>query len=166
MERAREKGIKFNADKLQLKCDEASFFGHTWTPKGVKPDNKKVSAIFAMKPPDNAKDLQSFLCLVNYLTRYSSQMATLTAPLRELTKKEIAFVWGPEHDIAFQAVKQEISSMSVLRYFDPKADTTIQTDASQKGLGAALLQHGQPICYASRALTETEQNYSNIEERH
>ena len=116
-----------------------------------------------MKPPDNAKDLQSFLGLVNYLTRYSSQLATLTAPLRELTKKEIAFVWGPEHDIAFQAVKQEISSMSVLRYFDPKADTTIQTDASQKGLGAALLQHGQPICYASRALTDTEQNYSNIE---
>ena len=67
MERAREKGIKFNADKLQLKCDEASFFGHTWTPEGVKPDNKKVSAILAMKPPDNAKDLQSFLGLVNYL---------------------------------------------------------------------------------------------------
>jgi len=46
---------------------------------------------------------------------------------------------------------------------DPNADTTIQTDASQKGLGAALLQHGQPICYALRALTETKQNYSNIE---
>ena len=97
----------FNADKLQLKCNEASFFGHTWTPKGVKPDNKKVSAILAMKPPDNAKDLQSFLGLVNYLTRYSSQLATLTAPLRELTKKEIVFVWGPEHDIAFQAVNRK-----------------------------------------------------------
>ena len=162
MDRAREKGIKFNADKLQLKCDEGSFFGHTWTPEGVKADNK-VSAILAMKPPDNSKDLQSFLGLVNYLTRYSSQLATLAAPLRELTKKEIAFVWGPEHDIVFQAVKQEISTMSVLRYFDLKADTTIQTNASQRGLGAALLQHGQPIYYASRALTETEQNYSNIE---
>ena len=53
--------------------------------------------------------------------------------------------------------------MSVLRYFDPKADTTLQTDASQKDLGAALLQHGQPICYASRALTETEQTYCNVE---
>ena len=90
METARDKGIKFNADKLQLKCDEASFFGHTWSPK---PDKTKVSAILAMKPPDNAKDLQSFLGLVNYLTRYSSQLATITAPLRELTKKEISFVW-------------------------------------------------------------------------
>ena len=50
---------------------------------------------------------------------------------------------------AFQAVKQEISSMGALRYFDPKADTTIQADASQKGVGA----DGQPICYGSRALT-------------
>ena len=53
--------------------------------------------------------------------------------------------------------------MSALRQFDPKEDTTIQTDASHKGLGAALSQHGQPIRYASRALTETEQNYSNIQ---
>lgn len=97
MERAREKGIKFNADNLQLKCDEVSFFGHTWTPEGVKPDNKKVSATLAMTPPDNVKDLQSFLGLVNYLTRYPSQLSTITALLRELIKKEIAFVWGPEH---------------------------------------------------------------------
>ena len=43
MERAREKRIKFNADKLQLRCDEASFFGHTWTPEGVNPDKISVS---------------------------------------------------------------------------------------------------------------------------
>ena len=53
--------------------------------------------------------------------------------------------------------------MDVLRCLDPKTDTTIQTEASQKELEAALLQHGKPICYASRALTETEHKYSNIE---
>ena len=51
----------------------------------------------------------------------------------------------------------------MLRYFDPRAETVIQADASLKGLGAVLLQHGQPVCYASKALTETEQRYSNIE---
>ena len=50
-----------------LKWDEASAFLHTYTPECVKPDNKKVSAILAMKPPDNAKDLQSFLRSMNYL---------------------------------------------------------------------------------------------------
>ena len=70
MERAREKGINFNADKLELKCVEASFFGHTWTPEDVKPDNNKLSVILVTKPPDIAKYLQSFLGLVDYLRRY------------------------------------------------------------------------------------------------
>jgi hypothetical protein len=60
-------------------------------------------------------------------------------------------------------VKKEVSSLGVLRYFDPDAETTIQTDASLKGLSAVLLQGGQPVCYASKALTEAEQRYSNIE---
>ena len=53
--------------------------------------------------------------------------------------------------------------MGVLRYFDPDVESVIQTDASLKGLGAVLLQQGRPVCYASKALTETERNYSNIE---
>lgn len=31
MIRSRERGIKFNKDKVQLKCQEVSFFGHKWT---------------------------------------------------------------------------------------------------------------------------------------
>ena len=156
MIRSRERGIKFNKDKMQFKCQEASFFGHKWTRHGIKPDDRKISAIQKMTPPENRKDLQSFLGLVNYLTRYSGRLASLTATLRELTKKNIAYVWGPEHDHSFNQVKQEITSMGVLRYFDPNVESVIQTDASQKGLGAVLLQQGQPVCYASKALTETE----------
>ena len=53
--------------------------------------------------------------------------------------------------------------MGVLRYFDPNIEPVIQTDASQKGLGAVLLQQGQPVCCASKAPTDTERNYSNTE---
>ena len=45
MNRSREKGIKFNKDKIQFKCQEVSFFGHKWTPVGIKPGDKKISAI-------------------------------------------------------------------------------------------------------------------------
>ena len=163
MERARQKGIVFNKDKLQFKRTEVHFFGHTWNPQGVKADNSKVAAIQSIQAPKDVKSLKSFLGLVNYPTRYSARLATIMAPLRELTKKEVAYVWVPEHDRAFAAVKQEVSTLGVLRYFDPKAEPVIQTDASLKGLGAVLLQQGQPVCYASKALTETEQRYSSIE---
>ena len=39
----------------------------------------------------------------------------------------------------------------------------IQCDASEKGLGAALLQDGKPVAFASRALTDTETRYAQIE---
>ena len=63
-------------------------------------------------------------------------------------------------------VKKALSEPPVLRYFDEKEqDTTLQCDASEKGLGACPMQKGQPVQYASRALTKTEQNYAQIEKR-
>ena len=53
--------------------------------------------------------------------------------------------------------------LPVLAYFDAKSECTIQCDASKQGLGAVLLQEGQPVIYISRTPTETEQRYSNIE---
>ena len=53
--------------------------------------------------------------------------------------------------------------MKALPYFDVNAETTLQMDASKKGLGACLIQKGKVICYASRAITKTEQNYQNLE---
>ena len=54
--------------------------------------------------------------------------------------------------------------MKALPYFNVNAETTLQTNASKKGLGACLIQNGKVVCYASRALTKTEQNYQNLEQ--
>ena len=54
--------------------------------------------------------------------------------------------------------------MKALPYFNVNAETTLQIDASKKGLGACLIQKGKVVCYASRALTKTEQNYQNLEQ--
>ena len=132
MIRSRERGIKFSKDKVHFKCQEVSFVGHKWTRQGIKSDDRKISAIQKMTPPENRKDLQSFLGLVNYLTRYLGRLASLTAPLGELTKKDIAYVWATEHDHSFNQVKQEMTYMGVLRYFDPDVECVIQIDASQK----------------------------------
>ena len=56
-----------------------------------------------------------------------------------------------------------ITKVPVLRFYDIKEEATIQCDASEKGLGAMLLQQGQPVAFISRSLTKTEQNYAQIE---
>ena len=51
----------------------------------------------------------------------------------------------------------------MLRFYDPDKELSIQCDASQTGLGAALLQGGQPLAFVSRALTDTETRYAQLE---
>ena len=68
-----------------------------------------------------------------------------------------------EHFENFNRLKVEVSNMGALPYFDVNAETTLQTDASKKEFGACLIQKGKVVCYASRALTKTEQNYQNLE---
>ena len=57
----------------------------------------------------------------------------------------------------------EISNVKALPYININTETTLQTDTSKKGLRACLIQNGKVVCYASRALTKTEQNYQNLE---
>ena len=58
---------------------------------------------------------------------------------------------------------RNVTSAPVLKYYDVNEETTLQCDASEKGLGAVLLQKGQPVAFASRALSRTEQTYAQIE---
>ena len=101
--------------------------------------------------------------MINYLNGYSALSAHLAAPLSTFTHQIIDYKPGKVHFENFNRLKQEFSNMKALPYFDVNAETTLKMDASKKGLGACLIQKGEVICYASRALTKTEQNYQNLE---
>ena len=73
------------------------------------------------------------------------------------------FNWGPEHHAPFKQIKKEIVRAPILACYNPKKETTLQTDASIKGLGVCLLQDQKPVFFASKALTETQQGYVAIE---
>ena len=110
-------------------------------------------------PPDK-ETRRSFLGMVNYLNQYS---AHLCAPLSALTHQAADYRPSKEHFENFNRLKVEVSNIGALPYFDVNAETTLQMDASKKGLGACIIQKGKVVCYASRALTKTEQNYQNLE---
>ena len=105
---------------------------------------------------------QEFLGMVTYLSPFVHGLSTMTAPLQEL-KKDAKFTCNASYEATFQWVKQAIISDATLRYFDPLLPVTIKVDASQVGLGAVLLQNNKPIAFASKALTDAECRYANIE---
>ena len=101
--------------------------------------------------------------MVTYLAPYIPNLSSSTAPLRQLLKKDSDFQWHSEHQQAFVNIKKLICSAGTLSYFNLNKSVILQVDASQEGLGAALLQDNKPIAYAPKSLTETEKRYVNIE---
>ena len=83
--------------------------------------------------------------------------------LRRLTMKDVAWHWTEHQEQAFNKLKHLVTVAPVLEYFDPKEELTLQRDASDTGLGAVLTQNGQPIAFASRALSDAETRYAQIE---
>ena len=88
---------------------------------------------------------------------------TMKSFLGMLTHQAVDYKPSKEHFENFNKLKVEVSNMRALPYFDVNAETTLQMDASKKGLDACILQKGKVVCYVSRALTKTEQNYQNLE---
>lgn len=163
LQRCRERNIKLNKDKLQLSKHEMPYIGHLLTKDGVKPDPAKVEAIMQMPKPTDVKGVQRLLGTVNYLTKFLSNLSNLCEPIRRLTHKDSAWEWTFEQDKALQKIKEAVCNTPVLRFFNSKEKTTLQCDSSESGLGAVLMQEGQPVGYASRALTDTEKSYAQIE---
>ena len=64
---------------------------------GCKPAQTKVSAIPSMPEPSCKKEVQSFIGMVNYLSKLSARLSKLSEPIRELSKDKVPFNWGPEH---------------------------------------------------------------------
>ena len=163
MEVAWKYGLVFNPKKTQVKALMVKFFGCLYNESGVHPDPEKVDAVHALPTPTNSKELQEFLGMVTYLSPFIPDLSTLTAPLCELLKKDAEFSWDASYQTAFQCVKDAVVSDTTLQYFDASYPITVQVDASQVGLGAAILQDNKPVAFASKALTEVECHYANIE---
>jgi len=167
LEKAKQVNLKLNADKCSISVTELVFIGDRLTDEGIKPDSNKVEAIDAMDKPTDKKALQRFLGMVTYLGKFIPNLSTITAPLRALLHDKTHWEWQHEHDAAWQSLKNLLSKEPVLMFYDPSKPIKLSTDSSQYGLGAVILQlfdgDWRPVAYASRALTEAETRYAQIE---
>ena len=160
---ASEEGLTFNSEKCSIKSPSIVFFGMVFDKDGIKPDPGKVEDIHSIPSPNNKQQLQEFLGIATYMGPFIPNLSHHTAPLREILKKDAEFEWSANQQSAFNKIKELICQETTLSYFNPEKETVVQVDACTYGLGAALLQDGKPIAFASKSLTETESRYANIE---
>ncbi|KAK2725576.1 hypothetical protein QYM36_000169 [Artemia franciscana] len=161
LRRARKKGIRFNSEKCEFSKDKVKYFGHIISRDGIKPDPEKIRAIQDMPSPQSKEELQTLLGMLNFLSKYIPDLSSKNKPLRDLTKAT-DFRWETDHEASMKEIKSCISEN--LAFFDHKCKVVeLKVDASKHGLGAELSSNGKIVGFASRALSTTEQNYSQLE---
>ena len=116
-----------------------------------------------MKPPVDKVGVERLKGTVNYLSRFVPKLSDVMRPISDLTRPDVEWTWDSVHDKAFEEIKRVLTQAPVLAYFDSTKELSIQCDASEQGLGAALLQEGRPLVYAIKALSDTETRYATIE---
>ena len=169
LQRIRERGLTLNKEKCIFKKRSLIFQGYVFSERGVSPDPAKVAAIQEFITPNDASEVRSLLGMTNFCCRVIKNYATLTAPLRELTKKNVPFLWTKKQERALAMLRDILTNAPENAYFDSTKITEVFTDASPVGVAAVLTQkepeseERKIIAYASRALTSTEQNYSQLE---
>ncbi|KAK2706032.1 hypothetical protein QYM36_016153, partial [Artemia franciscana] len=161
LKRAREKGVRFNRGKCTFGIEQVKYFDHIISKEGIKPDPEKLIAIKKMPSPTTKEELQTLLDMLNFLFQYIPSLSSRNKILRDLII-EVEFEWGPHHEECFSAIKQSITDN--LAFFDHSSHRVdLKVDASKHGLGAEISTNGNIFGYASRALSKTEQNYSQLE---
>ena len=130
MERLRQHGLTLNADKCLFNVDRLVFMEILLSEKGIGPTEERVRALQETREPEPFSEvrIRSFLGLANYSSRFIPQFATLTEPLRKLTRKDVPFLFGPEQKAPFESLKQSMAEAGTLAYFNKNASTKVVAD--------------------------------------
>jgi hypothetical protein len=130
---------------------------------GVSTDPTKIADIQNWPIPTCVKEVRSFLGLAGYYRRFVKNFGSLARSLIELLKKRVVFAWTSTTEQAFQAMKKALTSALVLAFPNFSQPFVVETDASNKGIGAVLQQARHPIAFVSGALGPKNQGLSTYE---
>lgn len=160
LQRLTDYNVTLNDEKCIFDVEQIKFLGHILSSDGIHPTDDKIKSIKQFRQPKSMEEVRIFLGLVNYVGKFIPNLATITEPLRNLTKKDTTFEWNEEHEVTFEQSKLQLSNPMVLGYYNTKDRTMLFADASPVGLGSVLVQYqaDEPhiISYASKSLSDTE----------
>ncbi|XP_071490828.1 uncharacterized protein [Diadema antillarum] len=145
-----------------------TYLGHKVGRGSVAPRDAKVRAIVDFPVPSSKRELQRLLGMCGFYRRFVPNFSHLVVPLTDLLKKGTTFQWSASCQDAFQKLKVVLMNDPVLIAPNFERSFQLATDASDRGVGAVLLQdddngHSKPVCFFSKKLNRHQQKYSTVE---
>lgn len=155
-------GLKLKPKKCVLFQEKIEFLGREVSANRVQLKGEHVRAVLEWPTPENTKQVEQFLGLVNYHRVFIKDYAAAAVPLYRITGKH-AFCWGVEQQEAFEDIKRRLTRAPVLTMPNSRDLFILDTDASNDAIGAELLQlqegEERVIAYGSSALTSEQRRY-------
>ena len=153
-----------NPEKCTFAQPEVAYCGFIVGGNGVRAQPEKLAVIHAWPQPKEQVDVRSFLGLCGFYQRFVTNYAQVAAPLNDLLKKNIVWLWTTEAERSFQQLKRQLLSAPVLIVPDSTKPYFLHSDASEVAIGATLSQlddkgHMRLVTCRSRKLLPAERNY-------
>ena len=162
-QRLREAKLKLKPKKCHFFQCQVAFLGHIVSPEGIATDPNKIQKVTDCPPPQDVHEVRSALGLFSYYRRFIPHFSEVAKPLIKLTEKDRAFTWGEEQQLAFEQLKELLEQAPILSHPRSEGLFILDTDASNKGIGAVLSQvqdnEEKVIAFGSKTLTKPERNY-------
>lgn len=157
---------KVKVSKCEFAKRTVSYLGFVVSEQGVSTDPSKVQGVLNWPVPQNLKELRGFLGLSGYYHKFVQHYGVISQPLTQLLRKNVPFVWIKDTQTAFDVLKTAVTSAPVLALPNFKLPFTVETDASDTGVGAVLLQQGHPLAFVSKGLGPRTRGLSTYEKEY
>lgn len=170
--RLSDNNLAINLAKCEFGKSSMVFLGHLLTKEGILPLPEKVVAIRNYGKPTIAKELKTFIAMINFYRKFIPHATEHQAKLQSLivgNKKndKTPVVWSSETEHAFEKCKQQLADATLLAHPSATAQLALFVDASDTAVGAALHQEIdgqlQPLGFYSKKLNDAQRNYSTYD---
>lgn len=161
-------GLTISVSKSRFCMKSLKYLGYIVGEKGISPDPEKIAAIKNYAVPKNFRDVRRLFGLIGWYRRFILNFASITAPISALLKKNVTkFAWSSEAESAFRKIQVALTSAPILANPDYSKPFIVQTDASDIGMGAILVQgegeEEKVVAFWSQKLNPAQRKYQTTE---
>ncbi|KAG9390150.1 hypothetical protein J8273_8189 [Carpediemonas membranifera] len=168
LERLDDANVRVNLKKTILAAHEIDYLGWHVTPTGRSISPDRLEPILSMRAPTNISEVRTLLGMVNYFRPTIPTFADIAEPIIALTRADTPFAWNSEQQAAFDELRRQLTSGTILTHPRPGDDLHLFTDASDIGIGGVLMVKRDttflPVQFFSKTLSATQRRWSTIEQ--